>query len=158
MENSTNKKSTVPSGFASRQSASILGSVYRNAEMAYEASGDVLKHCPNRRLSGEIAAQRDRYREVAAQARTEIVRRGGVPKPYPAYAKAMSRMGIAMKTAGSRSSKTIATLMIKGTTLGIIDMQHSVNSSREAESSIQNDARRLLEREQDFCEHLKGYL
>lgn len=146
------------SSFKNKQSAEILGSVYRNAEMAYDATGEVLKHCPNRRLAGEISAQRDRYRDVAAQARTEIVRRGGVPHEYPVYARVMSKMGIAMKTANSRSSKTIATLMIRGTTMGIIDMQHAVNRSHGAESKIRNDAEELLRREQDFCDHLKSYL
>ena len=64
------------SSFRNDQSAEILGSVYRNAEMAYEASGDVLKRCPNRKLASEITAQRERYREVAAQTRSELVRRG----------------------------------------------------------------------------------
>ncbi|MBP0984350.1 MAG: hypothetical protein J6A19_11550 [Oscillospiraceae bacterium] len=146
------------SSFKNRQSAEILGSVYRNAEMAYDAAGEVLKRCPNRKLAGEISAQRDRYRDVAAQMRTEIVRRGGVPHEYPAYTKMMSRMGIAMKTANSRSSKTIASLMIRGTTMGIIDMQHAVNRSHGAENKIRSDAEELLRREQDFCEHLKSYL
>lgn len=146
------------SDYKNRQSAEILGSVYRNAEMAYDSSGEVLKRCPNKRLAGEISAQRDRYREVAAQTRTEIVRRGGVPHPYPVYTKMMSRMGIAMKTANNRSSKNIASLMIHGTTMGIIDMQHSVNCSKNAENRIRNDAQELLRREQDFCDHLKSYL
>lgn len=146
------------SSFRNDQSAEILGSVYRNAEMAYEASGDVLKRCPNRKLASEITAQRERYREVAAQTRSELVRRGAVPKDYPPYAKMMSRMGIAMRTANDRSSKNIASLMIKGTTMGIIDMQHSVNRSHQAEGRIRADAQQLLCREQDFCEHLKDYL
>lgn len=146
------------SEYRNEQSAEILGSVYRNAEMAYEASGDVLRRCPNRRLAGEINAQRERYREVAAQTRSEIVRRGGVPKDYPGYAKMMSKMGIAMRTMNDRSSKNIASLMIRGTTMGIIDMQHSVNRSHQAEGKIRSDARQLLQREQDFCDHLKGYL
>ena len=146
------------SNFRNRQSAEILGSVYKNAEMAYEASGEVLKHCANRKLAGEISAQRDRYRDVAAQARTEIVRRGGVPREYSGYAKMMSRMGIAMKTANNRSSKNIASLMIRGTTMGIIDMQHAVNCSQGAENHIRSDAQDLLRREKDFCDHLKSYL
>lgn len=146
------------SEYSNEQSAEILGSVYRNAEMAYEASGDVLRRCPNRKLAGEINAQRERYREVAAQTRSEIVRRGGVPKDYPGYAKMMSKMGIAMRTMNDRSSKNIASLMIRGTTMGIIDMQHSVNRSHQAEGKIRSDARQLLQREQDFCDHLKGYL
>lgn len=146
------------SSFRNDQSAEILGSVYRNAEMAYEASGDVLKRCPNRKLAGEINAQRERYREVAAQTRSELVRRGAVPKDYPPYAKMMSRMGIAMRTANDRSSKNIASLMIRGTTMGIIDMQHAVNRSHQAEGKIRADAQQLLRREQDFCDHLKDYV
>ncbi len=146
------------SSFRNDQSAEILGSVYRNAEMAYEASGDVLKRCPNRKLAGEINAQRERYREVAAQTRSELVRRGAVPKDYPPYAKMMSRMGIAVHTVSNRSSSNIASLMIRGTTMGIIDMQHAVNRSHQAEGKIRADAQQLLRREQDFCEHLKDYL
>ena len=33
-----------------RQSAEILQAVYRNSQMAYEASSDVLKHCSRRTL------------------------------------------------------------------------------------------------------------
>ena len=146
------------SSFRNDQSAEILGSVYRNAEMAYEASGDVLKRCPNRKLAGEINAQRERYREVAAQTRSELVRRGAVPKDYPPYAKMMSRMGLAVHTVSNRSSSNIASLMIRGTTMGIIDMQHAVNRSHQAEGKIRADAQQLLRREQDFCEHLKDYL
>ena len=146
------------SSFRTDQSAEILGSVYRNAEMAYEASGDVLKRCPNRKLASEITAQRERYREVAAQTRSELVRRGAVPKDYPPYAKMMSRMGIAMRTANDRSSSNIASLMIRGTTMGIIDMQHAVNRSHQAEGKIRADAQQLLRREQDFCDHLKDYV
>ncbi|MBD9060876.1 MAG: hypothetical protein EGR45_02475 [Ruminococcaceae bacterium] len=146
------------SSFRNDQSAEILGSVYRNAEMAYEASGDVLKRCPNRKLASEITAQRERYREVAAQTRSELVRRGAVPKDYPPYAKMMSRMGIAMRTANDRSSSNIASLMIRGTTMGIIDMQHAVNRSHQAEGKIRADAQQLLRREQDFCDHLKDYV
>ncbi len=146
------------SSFRNDQSAEILGSVYRNAEMAYEASGDVLKRCPNRKLAGEINAQRERYREVAAQTRSELVRRGAVPKDYPPYAKMMSRMGIAVHTVSNRSSSNIASLMIRGTTMGIIDMQHAVNRSHQAEGKIRADAQQLLRREQDFCDHLKDYV
>ena len=146
------------SSFRNDQSAEILGSVYRNAEMAYEASGDVLKRCPNRKLASEITAQRERYREVAAQTRSELVRRGAVPKDYPPYAKMMSRMGIAVHTVSNRSSSNIASLMIRGTTMGIIDMHHAVNRSHQAEGKIRADAQQLLRREQDFCDHLKDYV
>ena len=37
-----------------RQSAEILGSVYKNAQMAYEASNDVLRHCRSSELCGGV--------------------------------------------------------------------------------------------------------
>ncbi len=144
--------------FKNRQSAEILRSVYKNADMAYEASGNVLKHCRNTHLYNEIAAQRERYRNIAAETREELVKRGVTPKTTPVHAKAMAKMGIAMNALKSSGSSNIATLMIKGTTAGIIDMQHAVNRSRAAEQQIRDDAEQLLKREQDYCDHLKRYL
>lgn len=144
--------------FKNRQSSEILGSVYKNADMAYDSSGEVLKRCKNMRLYNEISAQRERYRSVAAEARGEIVRRGGTPHAYPPHTKAMARMGISMRTMADPSSQNIASLMIRGTTMGIIDMQHAVNRSRAAEPKIRDDAEELLRREQSYCESLKRYL
>lgn len=146
------------SDFRNRQSAEILSSVYKNAEMAYESSGEVLHYCKNRRLAREISKERERYRAVASKAHEELRRRGEHPKEYPLYVKAMSTMGIRGRLTANRSSKSVASLMIRGTTMGIIDMQHAVNCSSSAEPNIRSDAQELLEREQGFCEHLKKYL
>ncbi len=146
------------SDFKNRQSAEILNSVYRNADMACHASDEVLKQCRNTHLYHEIAAQRDRYLHVAKSAKEELTRRGQRAKPASPATKAMSKMGIAMRTWGNHSSSAIASLMIRGTTMGIIDMQHAVNRSCAAEPSIKEDAQELLRREQEYCESLKRYL
>lgn len=144
--------------FKNKQSAEILNSVYRNAQMAYEASADVLKHCKSNALHREISAQNARYKNVAGQARAELARRGEPAREASTYAKTMAKMGIAMKTAANQSSANLARIMLRGTTMGIMDMQHAVNRSHAAESRIRESAERLLEREQDFCENLKRYL
>ncbi len=144
--------------FKNRQSAEILQSVYKNADMAYKSSGDVLVHCKNQKLHDEISSQLERYRSVASQARAELVRRGSVPKPYPPYAKAMAKMGIEMKTLQDPSTQKLAELMVRGTTMGIIDMQHALNRSSKAEERIRSEADKLLKREQDYCDRLKKYL
>lgn len=144
--------------FKNRQSSEILRSVYKNADMAYEASGDVLKHCSNSRLREEITAERERYRSVASQARAELVRRGSIPKQYPVYTRMMTKMGIGMKALQDPSSKSLAEMMVRGTTMGIIDMTHALNSSSKAEERIRTDAVALLKREQQFCDRLKKFL
>ncbi len=144
--------------FRNRQSSEILKSVYKNADMAYEASGDVLKYCRNTQLRDEIAAERERYRSVASQARAELVRRGSVPKSYTAYTRLMTKMGIGMKALQDPGSRGLAELMVRGTTMGIIDMTHALNSSGKAEERIRNDAAALLKREQQFCDNMKKYL
>lgn len=147
MSNKTNK-----------QSAKILKSVYRNAQMAYEASADVLKHCKDRQLSREISAETERYRTVASIAKQELARRGVTAAEVSPYAKTMAKMGIAMKTTANPRSANIARIMYRGTTMGIIDMQHALNRSHNAEPSIRESAERLLAREQEFCDNLRRYL
>ncbi|MDE7361998.1 MAG: hypothetical protein K2N38_08710 [Oscillospiraceae bacterium] len=144
--------------FKNKQSAEILESVYRNAQMAYEAGSDVLKRCKNNVLRQELSAQVSRYKNVAGKARQELARRGEPARQVPPYAKTMAKMGIAMKTAKNQSTANLARIMMRGTTMGIIDMQHAVNRSHAAESRIRESAERLLDREQDFCESLKRYL
>lgn len=146
------------SNFRNKQSAEILNSVYRNAQMAYEAGSDLLKHCRNNALRHEISAQVSRYKTVAGQTRRELAQRGEPAREVSPYAKTMAKMGIAMKTAKNRSSANLARIMLQGTTMGIIDMRHAVNRSHAAESRIRESAERLLDREQDFCESLKRYL
>ena len=146
------------SDFKNRQSAEILNSIYRNAEMAYESTGDIMKRCRNTKFYGELAAERERYKNVARQTRTELSRRGETPKSVPPYAKTMAKMSIAMQTANNKSSANLAKIMVRGTTMGIIDMQHAVTRSHAAEQSIRDDSEELLRREQAFCDHLKRYL
>ena len=104
------------SSYKDRQSADILNSVYKNAEMAYESSGDVLRRCKNARLYSEIAKQRERYKNISAEALGELQRRGVRAQQTPPAAKAMAKMGIAMQTMADTSSSHIAALMIRGTT------------------------------------------
>lgn len=141
-----------------RQSAEILKAVYRNSQMAYEASSDVLKHCKNNMLFREINREKERYKNVAAQTKSELARRSEAAEEVAPFGKMMSKMGIAMKTASDQSSGNIAKIMLRGTTMGIIDMQHAVNRSHNADPKIRESAEKLLEREQEYCESLKKYL
>ncbi len=141
-----------------RQSAEILQAVYRNSQMAYEASSDVLKHCKNNTLFREINREKERYKNIAAQSKTELARRNEAAEEVAPFGKMMSKMGIAMKTASDQSSGNIAKIMLRGTTMGIIDMQHAVNRSHNADPKIRESAEKLLEREQEYCESLKKYL
>lgn len=146
------------SNFKNKQNADILNSVYRNAQMAYESTSDLLKHCRNNALGREIAGQQQRYKSVASKARRELARLNEPAREASPYVKSMAKMGIAMKTAVNQSSSNLARIMLRGTTMGIIDMQHTVNRSHAAEPGVRHSAERLLEREQEFCEELKRYL
>ena len=70
----------------------------------------------------------------------------------------MSKMGIEMKTMMDSNSQKLAELMVRGTTMGIIDMQHALNNSAKADDRIKREADGLLKREQQFCDRLKRYL
>ena len=70
----------------------------------------------------------------------------------------MVKTGIAMKTATDNSTSRLAEIMYRGTTMGITDMQRTLNRSRAADGDIRARAEKLLEREQQFCDDLKRFL
>ncbi|MCH5205509.1 MAG: hypothetical protein J1F09_01065 [Oscillospiraceae bacterium] len=144
--------------FKNKQSEEILKAIYRNADIAYAASNDVLKRCRNNELAQEINSQKERYKSVASRARSELAKRGEPARQASSYVRNMTRMGIAMRTASDKSSANLAKIMLQGTTMGIVDIQHAVNRSHSAEAPIRESAEQLLRREQDFCDGLKRFL
>ena len=144
--------------YKDKQTVDILQSVYRNACLAHKATIDVLGRCRNNDLYGELAKEQDRYKAVSLRARRELANRGLAAYEAPAYVRAMVKTGIAMKTATDNSTSRLAEIMYRGTTMGITDMQRTLNRSRAADGDIRARAEKLLEREQQFCDDLKRCL
>ena len=150
--------SKIKGNFKDRQTAEILESVYRNAQLAYKATVEVLRRCRNNELYGELAKEQDRYKLVAGRARRELARLDTAAYEAPMHIRSMVKTGIAMKTAANSDTGNLAEIMYKGTNNGIIDMQRTLNRSRSAEGNIRASAEKLLEREQEFCDNLRRFL
>lgn len=144
--------------FKEKQTSGILESVYRNAQLSYNATAAVLRHCKNNELYGELAREQDRYKQVAGRARRELAKRGNAAYEAAPHLRAMIKTGIAMKTAANSDTGHLAEIMYRGTNMGIVDMQRTLNRSRAADGNIRDSAEKLLEREQLFCENLRRYL
>lgn len=141
-----------------RQTTHILESVYRNARLAYKATVDVLDRCKNNELYEELSREQERYKQVASRARRELSRMGAAAYEASPYVRAMVKTGIAMKTASNSDTSHLAEIMFRGTAMGIIDMQRTLNRSRLADENIRSSAESLLKREQQFCDDLKRFL
>ncbi|MDE6728171.1 MAG: hypothetical protein K2J80_09580 [Oscillospiraceae bacterium] len=140
------------------QTADILESVYRNARLAYKATFDVQKRCQNNELYEELAKEQNRYKQVASRARHELSKLGEAAYEASPHIRTMVKTGIAMKTAVNSDTGSLAEIMYKGTNMGIVDMQRTLNRSRSADGNIRASAEKLLEREQEFCENLRRFL
>lgn len=150
--------SELKENFKDKQTTLILESVYRNAKLAYKATLAVLNRCRNNELYGELSREQDRYKKVAFRARRELSRMGKAAYEASPYVRAMVKTGIAMKTASNNDTSHLAEIMFRGTSMGIIDMQRTLNRSRMANGSIRESAEKLLKREQQFCDDLKRFL
>ena len=150
--------SKIKANFKDRQTAEILESVYRNACLSYKATVDVLRHCRNNELYGELAKEQDRYKQVASRARHELAKLDVAAYEAPVHIRSMVKTGIALKTAANSDTGSLAEIMYKGTNNGIIDMQRTLNRSRSAEGNIRASAEKLLEREQEFADNLRRFL
>lgn len=150
--------SKIRENFKEKQTSKILESVYRNAQLSYNATFAVLRHCKNNELYGELSKEQDRYKQVASRARRELAKRGNAAYEASPYVRTMVKTGIAMKTAANNDTGHLAEIMYRGTNMGIVDMQRTLNQSRAADGNVRESAQKLLEREQQFCENLRRYL
>ena len=141
-----------------RQTTRILESVYRNARLAHKATRDVMNRCRNKEFYEELAREGERYRLVAYRARRELSGMGAPAYEASPYVRAMVKTGIAVKTAQSKDTGRLAEIMFRGTAMGIVDMQRTLNRCRLADKNIRASAKKLLRREQQFCDDLKRFL
>ncbi len=150
--------SKLRANFKDKQTIRILESVYKNALLSHKATVAVLRRCRNNEFYGELSREQDRYKQVALRARRELSRMGAAAYQAPLCVRAAVSTGIAAKTSANRDTSALAEIMYKGTNNGVIDMQRTLNRARAADGHVRESARKLLEREQLFCENLRRFL
>lgn len=136
----------------------VLGGVMSNAAMAARSTKVTLKYVKDKSfkdlLTGQAAAYDafiGRVRQTAALNGAEIKEPGGVSRFFV-------ETSIKLKLMRGADNTKIAEMMIKGTTMGVIDLARLLKRSPLADDGCLDLAKELLRFEEDKLHALKYYL
>ena len=144
-----------------KENNELLEHIYQDAEMAYytlEKLEDFLKEKDNK-IKGLIEEIKEEYQEFMQQAESRLEKDKQEIIPEDMMTKWMAKMGIKKEVDSDNSDSSIADLLIKGISMGSINMEKKIKDYEE--SCNKEDlklAKKFLKFQEDTIEELKEYL
>lgn len=152
----TTKQTSAINKTAEREK--VLGGVMSNAAMAAHSTKITLKYVKDKSFKDLLTGQAAKYdefinrvRQTAAFCDAEIKEPGGVSRFFV-------ETSIKLKLMRDAGNTKIAEMMIKGTTMGVIDLARLLKRSPLADDCCLDLAKELLRFEEDKLGALKYYL
>lgn len=137
----------------------LLQFVHKNAEMGKGTIPKVLEMVEEPEMRKVLHEQLKEYTDIAGQAEDAIRRRGQRPQDPGAVSDAMSEVALHMKTLTDQSPSHIAEMMIRGSTMGTVQMVRRIhNNKAHSDSEALDLANRLLKTEESNIQQLKNFL
>lgn len=136
----------------------ILKSVQRNTEMAMKAIDTIEPKVHEENLALLLARTSQQYSNLHQKAVTTLVEGKVQPEKPSSIENMMLVGGITSNTLLNTSTSHIAELMIKGSNMGITDLNKTLNHHRGGEKDSMELANELMHMEQRNLEEYKKYL
>lgn len=139
----------------------IFNKVYQNSEMGTSSINQLLKVIDDENLKTKLKSQLNEYESIKNEAHKEIRKKGGELKELNGFTKATSGMMIELNTLMDKSPSHVSEMMIKGSSMGIVDMTKCINeyeSSPDTSKEAIDLAKKLLKFEQNNVEQCKTML
>ena len=137
----------------------FLNTIYKNAETGISSIESLNKHVEDEKLKSVILAQYEDYMKFCAKLSSHITKDGETPKKNNVFTKANMWSSINMSAFMDDSSSHIADMMIKGSNMGITNLNKELNQhSAELDDEPRALAHELLSIEEKNIEQLKPFL
>ena len=141
-----------------RDDVAILKSVQKNTEMAMKAINTIEPKVQNRDLAMLLTNTTQKYSDLYQRTVSSLVDAKAKPYKGSAMENMMLVGGIQANTLMNNSTSHIAELMIKGSNMGITDLNKAMNHHKESGKASMEMAKELLELEKYNLEEYKKYL
>lgn len=136
----------------------LLRSIHKNAEMGKGTIPKVLDAVEDPAMETALRHQLSEYETVAKTAEEMLQRRGLSAKDPGAFQQAMSGMMIRAQTLTDKSPSHVAEMMIRGSTMGTVQMTRELHRWEAAEEEAIALAKKLLEIEERNIQQMKQFL
>ena len=136
-----------------------INSIYKTAEIGLSSISNVSEEVEHSALKEELRNEYEGYENFISNFSTFIVSNGYEIKDVNPVKKAFMWTSIKLNTMTNDSASHVAQLMIKGTVMGITEMQEMLNSKGGAiDSEILKYAEELKNLMEKYEQELKKYL
>lgn len=139
----------------------LLNFVYENAEMGEHTLNnlsDILRNKDNK-IKGLIEDELKEYNSFLKEAEKLLKKNKVEPKKTNLMAKISSKMGVAMETMKDNSDPAIASMVIEGLTMGIVEMETKIeNYKKLVDKKILKLSTKFLKFQEEEIEKLKTFM
>lgn len=139
----------------------LLNFVYENAEMGVHTLNnlsDILRNKDNK-IKSLIEDELKEYNNFLKESEKLLKKNKLEPKKTNLMAKISSKMGIAMETMKDNSDPAIASMVIEGLTMGIVEMETKIeNYKKIVDKKILKLSNKFLKFQEEEIEKLKTFM
>lgn len=139
----------------------LLNFVYENAEMGVHTLNnlsDMLRNKDNK-IKGLIEDELKEYNNFLKESEKLLKKNKLEPKKTNLMAKFSSKMGIAMETMKDNSDPAIASMVIEGLTMGIVEMETKIeNYKKIVDKKILKLSNKFVKFQEEEIEKLKTFM
>ena len=140
------------------QDVAVYREIQRNTDMAMKAMDTIADKVFDDQLAMQISRQSLRYSEIHNEAVKQLVAAKADTYRSSYFADVMLKTGIHYNTLLNTSKGHIAELLIRGSNMGVLEMEKILNHNEEAGERSKGLAKQLLDFEAKNVDRLKKYL
>lgn len=140
------------------ENVELLNYIYQNSEMGTDTIEHLIGIAEDENFKSTLRSQFDEYKMINDITNEKLKEKYKEPKDINAFSKATTYMMINLRTLTDKSTSHISEMLIRGSTMGIVDITKKIKEYSNADKEIVDIANKLLEFEQRNVEECKKYL
>lgn len=136
----------------------LLQWIHKNAEMGCLTIPQVLNLTEDPKLAKVLQSQFREYDSISSESARMVREKGKKPHDPSPFSLAMSDMMLRFRSSGKDATSRLSEMMIRGSTMGTIQMTKRLKDCPDADGNLQALGKRLLQTEERNIQELKKLL
>lgn len=142
------------------ENKNILESIYKDANMAVYTLNTLLKNLENKdnKIKSDIEKIFEEYKKYESEAKDLLIKNDLEVKEINMLSKLSSDIGVKKEVIDDNSDASIADMLIKGVSMGSIDIDKCISVNKKADKKILEFAKDFHKFQEKTIEKLKKHL
>ncbi len=138
--------------------ANLLNEIYKTCQMSISAIDKLDNVSPSKDLNSELSSEKNKYISYSENSKTLLDILGEKPTEPSILTKTAADAGIMAKTLFQKDPSHIADMMIRGTTMGNVELTKALDGFGNQDQAVHELAGNVLHYQEQCIDRLKSYL